>query len=265
MRYRPLGASAAVVSAISLNLAPDASRRRPSDWVPFIHAALELGISAFEIGADDPVVVDGLSQALSAVDRALVFVAWRLDGDVAPESLSLRVKAAVARTGLAYLDALVLEPPGSAARSGEIFAALQAIKATGAARLAGLSGEGERLDDPIGSGVFDMLITNLSLASGAREHDRLRAAGARGMGVVGRRPHHGPIADCGDYGWTAQEVSLAYALAEPSLSSVQLEAGSIDELERMAAAAERETPPGLAARIDVARFAHADMETERRA
>lgn len=272
MRYRPLGSSAAVVSAVSLNLAPSPARPRPADWVRFVHAALEHGISAFEVDGDDPVVVDGLAQALSAVDRALVFVSWRLelgrggvDRTASPKSLAWRVQAAVARTGLAYLDALMLDEPAVAAISDEHLAVLDEIRASGAARLAGLCGEGDAVERHVASGRFDILTTTFNLASGARDRDRIQSAKASSMAVVGRRPHCGRIVDGGAYGWTAQEVSLAYALAEPSLASVQIEADSNGELGRLAAVAERPLPPGLAARIDMACFAGADVEVERRA
>jgi aryl-alcohol dehydrogenase-like predicted oxidoreductase len=272
MRYRPLGSSAAVVSAISLNLSPNPARPRPADWVRFVHAALEHGISAFEVDGDDPVVVDGLAQALSAVDRALVFVSWRLnlgrggvDPTASPKSLAWRVQAGVARTGLTYLDALMLDEPAAAAVSDEHLEVLDEIRALGAARLAGLCGEGDAVTRHLASGRFDILTTAFSLASGGCDRDRIQSAKARGMAVMGRRPHCGPVVECGDFGWTAQEVSLAYALAEPSLASVQVEAGSAGELGRLAAVAERPLPPALAARIEAARFAGADAEVELRA
>ena len=272
MRYRPLGSSAAVVSAVSLNLAPNPARPRPADWVRFIHAALEHGVSAFEVDDDAPVVVDGLAQALSAVDRALVFVSWRLDlerpGDdraASPESLARRVRAGIARTGLAYLDAVVLDEPVPGALSDEHFAVLDEIRTSGAARLAGLCGEGDPIDRYLVSGRFDLLTTAFNVASSARDRARIQSANSLGMAVMGRRPCCGPVVDGGAFGWTAQEASLAYALAEPSLASVQIEAGSCGELGRLAAVAERRLPPGLAARIDTMGFTEPHAELELRA
>jgi len=268
MRYRPMGASAAVVSAISLNLAPDPGRRHPSQWVAFIHAALEQGVSAFEVGAEDPAIIDGLSQALSAVDRRLVFIAWRLSAgggrrDVSPEGLRRQVEAAIARAGLDYLDAVMLDEPMADALSEDGFAVLKDVQARGAVHLLGLCGEGDLVDGHIGSGRFDILTTDFSLASGWRERGRLRAAGRRGMAVVGRRPWpRGSIADRaigalldGVDGWTAQELCVAYALAEAALASVQIEATSVGELRRLASLAERAAPQILAARLERAQLA----------
>ena len=267
MRYRPLGSSPAVVSAVSLNLAAHPSRPRPADWVRFIHAALENGISAFAVDADEPVVIDGMAEALSAVDRALVFVSWRLSSGAgfSPELILRRTQAGIARTGLDYLDAVMLNEPAPEALSGEVFPALGNLKESGHARMVGLIGEDPALDHHIAAGRFDVLTTAFNFASNERERDRLQAAKAHGMAVVGRWPHRGLLADGGAHGWTAQEISLAYALAEPSLCSVVVEAGSVGELRRLAAVADRELPPALAAGVDMALFEPADAEVEQRA
>src|SRR3569833_167355 len=114
MRYRPLGARGQVVSAISLILEPDPSRRRPSDWAPLIYAAQECGVSGFEIRGLDSVMGQGIGEAVAAIDRQMVFVAVRLampPGRLASlEAVASQIRAAVASTGLNYLDAALLDP-----------------------------------------------------------------------------------------------------------------------------------------------------------
>ena len=59
---------------------------------------------------------------------------------------------------------------------------------------------------------------------------------------------------------------MSYALTEPSLATVEVSAGSISQIERMAAVPEREMPPGLAAQIEMARFAPVpEVQTKRHA
>ena len=119
MRYRPMGASGAIVSAVSLSLEPDPGRTRTSDWVSFLFAALENGISTLVVSASDPVVLDGLAETMASVDRRLVFLALRLGGgpgvarDFSPQGLGAQITSVLARTGAHYLDAVLLDEPGA--------------------------------------------------------------------------------------------------------------------------------------------------------
>ena len=56
------------------------------------------------------------------------------------------------------------------------------------------------------------------------------------------------------HNWKAEDLCLAYALTEPSLASVQIDAGDVDRLDGLAAVSERDLPPGLGAQIEMARF-----------
>ncbi len=286
MRYRPMGASGAIVSAISLTLEPDRSRPRASDWVSFLYAALENGISGFVLEADEPVLLEGLAQALASVDRRLVFVALRLGAgsslgrDLSPQGLSAQITSALVRTGARFLDAVLIEEPGPDELPAASLLALSELKARGAVNFLGVAGEGDPIDAHVGTGFFDLLATPFNITSGWRERNRLRSAGAADVSVMGYQPYprafhaavavgakgapkgrRDPLAGCGSYafldatpGWTAEEICLAYALTEPSLASVQVRANDVDHLARLAAIAEREMPPGLAAQIEMARF-----------
>jgi aryl-alcohol dehydrogenase-like predicted oxidoreductase len=282
-----MGPSGAVVSTVSLSLEPDAARSRPSDWVAYIYAALEQGISAYEVNAADPLVVEGLSEAMSAVDRRLVFVSWRLGAaggprDFSATGLTNQVRSAIARTGLEYLDAVMLDEPLQGELTSEGLKGLADLKASGATRFCGLSGQGAAIDDYIARGGLDILTMPYNLTSGWSERNRMRSAVSRDMAVVGSRPYpqefhaqvsaalksskgprsREPLAGIGTYafldstpGWTAEEICLAYALTESSLASVQAPSGPTERLERLAAVTDREMPPGLSAQIEMARFA----------
>jgi hypothetical protein len=70
-----------------------------------------------------------------------------------------------------------------------------------------------------------------------------------------------PLAGVGTYaflhdtaGWTPEELCLAYALTEPSLATVQIDLGFVDRIEALAAVPDRDTPTGLGAQIEMARF-----------
>ena len=195
MRYRPLGPSGAIVSVISLRLATDATRSRAADWVSFVFAALENGISSFEVGANDPVVIEGLAEALKSVDRRLVFVSWRLEApgararDLSPQGLAAQIGAALARTGLDYLDALMIEEPKPGEVTPEAFKALDKAKASGSARFIGMIGDGDTVDEHLTTGGFDLLTTPFNITAGWKERNRVRSAAAAEMAIIGCQPY----------------------------------------------------------------------------
>jgi aryl-alcohol dehydrogenase-like predicted oxidoreductase len=160
---------------------------------------------------------------------------------------------------------------------------LQEFRRRGLARMVGVAGESEAIDAYISTGVFDALALPFNMASGWRERHRIRAAQDRNMAVVAydfcpaavrpkpaeaaprkrglfRRP--GPAAEPGPYdfmadtpGWDPELICLAWALTEPSVATVQVVADTIDRLDALAEAAEREMPTGLSAQIEMARIA----------
>lgn len=282
MRYRPIGPAGAIVSALSLSLAPDPSRARASDWVSFIYAALENGISGFDVREPDPALAEGIAQAFDGVDRRLAFVAWRLGRkpgghDFSEAALTGQIRTALGHAGLQYLDAVMLDDPPPGEPSAEAIDALVQLKSAGLVRFLGIAGESDAIDEHVVSGAFDILQTPFNLTSGWRERHRLRSAGASDMAVIGYRSFPNelraasqaqakidprrPLAGCGTYaflestpGWRADEICLAYALTEPCVASVQVRPNGVAELERLAAVVDRDMPPGLAAQIEMARF-----------
>ena len=291
MRYRPLGVTGMSVSVVSMALTDAEGRGRPADWRALVYTALENGVNAFEVIGHHPSIAEGLVEALQAVERRLVFVAWRLgasmshtgavERDFSPKGLRYGVDAILARTGLDYLDAVILDDPHSEELPSDALQALKDIRAAGQTRMLGVAGEDDAIDAYITSGAFDILATPFNLASGWKQRLRLKAAIERNMGVIGYdhqpahlRGAHAPatkpsiwggrpktLVGMGTYafldntsGWKAEELCLAYALTEPCLATIQVVADRPERLSSLAEVAERDLPPGVGAQIEMARF-----------
>ncbi len=297
MRYRPIGKSATVVSALSLGLVEDGLKRGPADWTNLIFAALEQGINCFEVLTHSPAIAEGIARALTSVERELLFVAWRI-GRVGPEHGPVRsfspaavvgqLRAVLSRSHLGYLDLAMLDEPKADEAGPDTLEALVQARAAGELKMIGVAGADEAVDAYIASGQFDVLGTPYNLTSGWRERNWLRAAASKDMAVFGyepypidfhravsammrQQPKGEALAGCGSYSfldathnWTAEEICVAHALTEPGLATIQVHAPSLDRLERLADTTEREMPPGLSAQIEMARFAPVpELERER--
>ena len=259
----------------------------PADWQAFLYAAFECGINAFEIVGRHPALIEGLGLALEAIERRLVFVALRLGGnpgrDFSPDGMRHLIDSVITRTGMDYLDAVILDDPHSEELSPYALEMLRGIRQSGRARMLGVGGQDDAIDAYLSIGAFDLLRSPFSLTSGWKDRLRLKAAMEHDMGVFGygyhpeglisapaaaRKPslfgggRANPLEGIGGYGflhemqnWTSEELCLAYALTEPALASVQISVDSTDQLEALSAVSERGLPPGLGAQIEMARFA----------
>jgi aryl-alcohol dehydrogenase-like predicted oxidoreductase len=300
MRYRPLAHRAMAVSAVSLKL-DDRLARSATQWAELGTAALNCGINCFEVAGRSPALVDGISQALRTVDRRLLFVAWRFGPSVmpsayardafSPQALEGLAKAILARTGLAYLDLVQLDDPGPQDLRAEGLKMLKQMRAQGLAQSIGVAGHGDAMDAYISTGAFEVFTGPYNMRSGSRDRRRLKAAEDRNMSVLGtsafpesllgapvaapRRAllgwhNKGEVAAGNPYaflktthGWTPEAICVGYALTEPGLASVQVEARDIAHLEALAALPERELPANVPAQIEMARFSMFGQESRR--
>jgi aryl-alcohol dehydrogenase-like predicted oxidoreductase len=195
MRFRPLGKSGMVVSTISLSLSDRAAVARPSDWVTLIYAAFENGINSFELQGDAPAMIDGLAEALKAVERRLIYVAWRVGTRMGPAGALVRdfsagalcriIDGVLARSDIGYLDAVVLDDPQTQEFSPQALDQLKLMRADGRTRMLGVAGQDDAMDALLSTGAFDVLYIPYSLTSGWVERRRLKAAMERDMGVIG--------------------------------------------------------------------------------
>jgi aryl-alcohol dehydrogenase-like predicted oxidoreductase len=295
VRYRPFANSGTSVSAVSLVLADDDGTLSADDWTQLTYAALEAGVNSFEVQGRRPALAQGFARALESVERRLVFVAWRIGPGTIPEQYAERafqpdmvqasLQSALARTGLEHLDLVLLDDPGEHDLPAQSLTLLRETRSKGTVRMLGIAGEGEAIDAYISTGAFDALALPFNMASGWRERHRVRSAQERNMAVVSygycpaavrpkaveapaarrglfRRAAPAPAPGAYDFmadtpGWDPEAICLAWALTEPSIATVQFAADTIDRLEALADAAEREMPTGLAAQIEMARIAAA--------
>ena len=272
MRYRPFGARyATAVSVVSLQL-QDRAWMSARDWRQLLELAMAEGINSFEIAGTGAALLDGLAQALAAVERRLVFLSWQAPGQ---DDLEKATSKTLERLGLGHLDMLVL--PNAAYVTEALV-----LKQQRMVRQLAVAAVDSEADAAIATAGIDALVTPFNLASSAAVRHRLKQASSRDMAVIGcnvcpdgleavsvggrlkrgllnwsqprapMRNQYQFLKDVQD--WTAEEICLAYALFEPSITSVRIEADSGERIRRLAAVPDRDLPTGIAAQIEMARF-----------
>lgn len=285
MRYRPLGATGRTVSAVTLAVGDEP--RGAQALIRLVYAALEAGVNAFELRTADPDVAHSLGKALLAVERDMAVVSLRLpwNGGGGRETIVGPVEVALLASRLGHLDLLILDDWPQL--DIELLQALAAAKAS--ERVTTVGASGEAFDRARHRPEIDALVCAYTLRAGWPERNRIRNAVERGKFVIGQDsyPDLGvtpasagapappvsrglfgfskkppPIEKTGGYefmrrtpGWEPDEICLAYALTEPALASILIEAVTPEEIDRLAAVAERELPTGMPAQIEMARFA----------
>ena len=281
MRYRPFARTGMAISALSLSLDGDDMTRSAADWRDLIHAGFEEGINAFEIVRPTPILLSGVAEGASAVERRLLFVALRIDAAGEGAQLGVQVAGVIAETGLGTLDLLSVDALPGEPRG--MPAAMRELKERGLVRSLGVAGACDALTPHVEAGAFDALITSFNIHSGWRERHMVRTALERQMAVIGVEPcpvDAGPVADAakvkpkphwfakrnplagvGTYaflsktpGWTAEQMCLGYALTEPSLATVQVVVEDAEHLTSLAEVTERDMPAAASAQIEMARF-----------
>jgi len=217
MRYRPFGRSGTVVSAVSLALGDAAAERGANHVRELVWAALEDGINSYHLTGSHPALPAMVGEALSSVERRLVFVSMRLGvvrgpqgiaRDFSPEAMTAAVDHVITSSGLEHVDLAVLDNPSTEEFPTRALSALKALRAVGKVRLLGVAGDNDAMDAYVSTNAFDVLSTPYHLRSGWKERNRLKAAVELDMGVVA-------------YGWfpdslsTARKVEALTAAAQP--------------------------------------------------
>lgn len=206
------------------------------------------------------------------------------------------VEAVLSAGGFGRLDVVLLDDPRQEEVTEETYRALEAVREAGRATLVGVSGEGSAVDRGLRAARLDVLSATYNLRSGWPQRNRLKTAADGGLVLLGERfqpdlnrsaeaaAAGGPGRRLGDLlrlnrrppppeadgyaflqrtpGWRADEVCLAYALTEPSLSSVFVETADPAEVARLCAVPDRDLPTGVAAQIEMARFSAAGRADE---
>lgn len=219
------------------------------------------------------------------------------DRDFSAEGITSAIDRALNASGLGWFDLAILDEPGDHELPQSTLNALKALRATERVRLLGISGDGEVMDTYVSTGAFDVLATPFHVNASWQIRSRLRAArdgdmaifvydyfpdslntakkaasahvekkrGLFGFGGGAKPgPDEGPLAHAGTFAflhrtnnWSAEAICLAYALTDPSVSSVMIEASDIERLNTLTQVPDRDMPPGLSAQIEMARVAGA--------
>ncbi len=295
MRYRPFGVSGSAISNLTLSFGAAALARGRAAGLDLLYSALEAGINSYRLETADPVAAEVLGQALSHVDRKLVYVSVTLGAGEGPGDAGARDFSAEGMTGaidrvlhfsgLGWIDMAVLHEPGETELAQSSLAALKALRKTGRIRLLGIAGGGPVMDAYVSTGAFDALLTPFDINAGWPIRNRIRSAREQDMAVFaydfyidrrtrepdapvfkkglfglggGKRPADTPKKDAFGFlyrtpNWPAEAICLSYVLTDPSVSSVIVGPTDTDRLAVLAAAPERDMPPGLAAQIEMAR------------
>jgi aryl-alcohol dehydrogenase-like predicted oxidoreductase len=214
--------------------------------------------------------------------------------DFSAEGITAAIDRALHASGLGCFDMALLDEPVDHELPQSTLNALKALRATERVRLLGVSGEGEVMDTYVSTGAFDVLATPFHVNASWQIRSRLRAAREQDMAIFvygyfpdslntakkaatahvekkkglfgfgGPKKKEGPLAGAGTFAflhqtshWSAEAICLAYALTDPSVSSVLVEASDIERLNTLADVPDRDMPPGLAAQIEMARVSSA--------
>ena len=289
MRYRPFGVSGSAISNLTLSFGAAALARGREAGLDLLYSALEAGINSYRLETADPVAAEVLGEALSHVDRKLVYVSVTLGTgearDFSAEGMTAAIDRVLHFSGLGWIDMAVLHEPGETELAQASLAALKALRKTGRIRLLGIAGGGPVMDAYVSTGAFDALLTPFDINAGWPIRNRIRSAREQDMAVFaydfyidrrtrapdapvfkkglfglggGKRPPDTPKKDAFGFlyrtpNWTAEAICLSYVLTDPSVSSVIVTPTGADRLAVLAAAPERDMPPGLAAQIEMAR------------
>ena len=296
MRYRALARSGQAVSVLTLRVDDDTPTglRRPLMAAALEAGVNSFDFGGVDPGLIEDVghAFAGLDRKLFfisvrfglALDRSNQLVR-----DFSPERLTRAMDEVTVRGRLGHLDMALLDDPAAPELPMRSLQTLRAARDEGRIRRLGVSGAGPAMDAYINTGAFDVLVTPYSLVSGWQDRHRLKAATGQEMAVLGydaypkalhrksaaaaaggflsrllgRKPIGADLPSHAGYafldtvpGWTAEQICLAFALTEPSLSSVVIGPRSLQELETLVGVPERELPPNLPAQIEMARFAH---------
>ena len=281
MRYRPFSRTGQTISAVTLALGdrPESAAARTR----LIYAALESGVNGFELR--EPGAAEVLGRALESLERRMVVLMLRLTGTdrLDRDAVVAAIEQPLLAGRLVCFDAVIVETPARLTADG--WKALEAAREAG--RLRAIGAAGEDVDAALRRPQLDILGSPYHLGSDWRDRNRIKTAAESGRSVIGHGFHpklaahvvDDPAPRRGLFGlgrkptsierahgyeflrctpnWQADEICLAYALTEPCLATIVIEPAAPEDVERLAAVCERELPTGVAAQIEMARFAQA--------
>lgn len=290
MRYRPLGSTGTAVSAITLVLDSELAANNAEVIRSVVFSSLEQGINAFHIDNLDRTLLRTVGEALGHVERDLLYISLTVGPlpngrrDFSPEGVDAVLTAVLKASNLQYVDAIILDDP---AQDELPTSSVKAIRADERIRSLGVRGDSEVMEIYVSSSLFDVMHAPCHIQLNAKQRNRLREARENEMtifgvdyyperllkapplppappperGLFGIKKKQVPVAaptSPFDFlenipGWEAEDICLAHALLDTGLTSILIHATSIDRLERLSAACERDMPVSMPAQLEMAR------------
>lgn len=293
MRYRPFGRSGLALSTIGLRLSFDRLGNNHALMHRLIISGLENGINTYHFDSTDTGFLKSAAEAFSVVDRKLLFVSVNAhDAGHFPDRntyalspLKERLRGVIKDTGLIWIDLLNFAQPGATALPDDSLNFLHSLQKSKMLRYLGGAGETDDIADLIQSGEFNVIMTSFDIDSSWDKRRRIDDAMTRNMNVIAadffpamyrkesdvvpkaaRRGFFGgkaknPLAGAGTHAflhqtpdWTPEQLCLGYALSQPSMSCILIDADSPEHLESLAEVPERHLPSSVPAQIEMARF-----------
>lgn len=293
MRYRPFGRSGLALSTIGLRLSFDRLGNNHALMHRLIISGLENGINTYHFDSTDTGFLKSAAEAFSVVDRKLLFVSVNAhDAGHFPDRntyalspLKERLRGVIKDTGLIWIDLLNFAQPGATALPDDSLNFLHSLQKSKMLRYLGGAGETDDIADLIQSGEFNVIMTSFDIDSSWDKRRRIDDAMTRNMNVIAadffpamyrkesdvvpkaaRRGFFGgkaknPLAGAGTHAflhqtpdWTPEQLCLGYALSQPSMSCILIDADSLEHLESLAEVPERHLPSSVPAQIEMARF-----------
>jgi aryl-alcohol dehydrogenase-like predicted oxidoreductase len=293
MRYRPFGRSGLALSTLGLRLSRLKIGGNTGLLNKLIVAGLESGINTYHLDSTAPDFLRAAAEAFSVVERRLLFISVDAqEAGQACDSIGYalhgvrdRLRVAIKESGLHTLDLVMFSPPGALSLPDDTASFLDSLKQAQMVRYVGARGATADLPGLINCGRFNVIETSFDIDSSwdkRRQIDRavqseinviasdfFPAAYRKAADVVPKAARRGwfggkpesPLAGAGTHAflhqtpdWTAEELCLGYALAQPTLSCIFIDADTPSEIEALAAVTERTLPSSVPAQIEMARF-----------
>ena len=293
MRYRPFGRSGLALSTVGLRLKSETFDRDHALMQKLIVSALENGINTYHFDSLDVSFLRAAAEAFSVVDRKLLFISVTAHETYQagqPEAyaftpLKERLRGAIKDSGLQWLDLLYFAQPGAISLTDDTLNFLRSLKSSKMLRYLGGIGETDDLSALILSETFSVIQTRFDIDSSWDKRRKIDDAVVRDMNVIatdfypaiyrkesdvvpkdarrgffGGKPKN-PLAGAGTHAflhqtpdWTPEQLCLGYALSQPSMSCILIDADSPEHLESLADVPERHLPSSVPAQIEMARF-----------
>jgi len=293
MRYRPFGRSGLALSTVGLRLKSETFGRNHALMQKLIVSALENGINTYHFDSLDPAFLKVAAEAFSVVERKLLFISvtahetyQSTDVDAyALAPLKERLRGAIKESGLQWLDLLYFAQPGATSLPQDSEHFLYSLQKSKMLRYLGGVGETGDISALIASDRFSVIQTSFDIDSSWDKRRKIDDAVVRDINVIatdfypavyrkasdvvprearrgffGGKPKN-PLAGAGTHAflhqtpdWTPEQLCLGYALSQPSMSCILIDAESPEHLESLAEVPERHLPSSVPAQIEMARF-----------